>query len=65
MKKIKIKTKSYSIIKECLEYAAERACNRCDKYNDVPLTITQRTTLISEFENSFWLALEDRDAEIV
>jgi hypothetical protein len=65
MKKITVKTNSYTIVEECLEFAAGRACNRCDKYNEVALTENQRTILVNEFANSFWLALEHHGAEIV
>ena len=64
MRKVKVKTDSYSIIKDTLYSAAERACNRCDKYNNIALTEGQRNILIAEFENSFWIALSDNNAEI-
>lgn len=63
-KKVVVKVNGYDIVVAALEYAAARACNRCDKYNEVALTEAQRSTLAKEFEQSFWLAIEDAGAEI-
>lgn len=65
-KKVVVKVKGYDIVVAALEYAAARACNRCD-YNEVALTLTesQRSTLTKEFEQSFWLAMDDAGAEII
>jgi hypothetical protein len=62
---IRVKIQSpYQIIGQALEYAAARACNRCDKYNELSLSESQRASLIGEFETSFWLALDDAGVEV-
>lgn len=58
-KKIKVKVDVHSLICDILEYAAERACNRHDKYSDKPLSESSRSLLVTEFEQSFWLAVAD------
>lgn len=64
-KVVRVKIQSpYQMVHTALEYAGERACNRCDKYNEEALTESQRNVLIREFADSFWLALEDAGIEV-
>ncbi len=62
-KKIKVKVGVHDLICEILEFAAERACNRHDKYSDRALSQSSRALLIMEFEQSFWLAVSDHSVE--
>jgi hypothetical protein len=62
--RIRLKVDSRGIVQEALEFAIERGMNRCDKYSETPLSDCQRATLKHEIDQSFWLALEDRGAEI-
>lgn len=62
--RVRVKANGYEIVSRALEYAAERACNRSDKYNDAALTEGQRSVLQREFAESFWLSLADLGAEV-
>ena len=61
---VRVKSSGFDIVSSALDYAAERACTRCDKYNEEPLTESQRATLVREFADSFWIALDDAGAEV-
>jgi len=62
-KRIKVKVGVHDLICELVQYAAERACNRHDKYSDRSLSAASRALLIAEFEQSFWLAVNDHRIE--
>ncbi len=62
-RKIKVKVGVHDLICEMVEYAAERACNRHDKYSDKALSQSSRALLIMEFEQSFWQAVSDHSVE--
>ena len=61
--KVRVRLDPYRAVGDALTAAAERACNRHDKYSDKPLSDSSRATLINEFENSFWLAIDDANLE--
>jgi len=61
--KVKVRVDIHGLIREIVEFAAERACNRHDKYSDKPLSDSSRSLLVKEFEQSFWLAVDDHGAE--
>jgi hypothetical protein len=61
---VRVKASGHDIVSDALEYAAVRACNRADKYNEEALTSGQRASLEREFVASFWLALDDAGAEV-
>lgn len=59
--RLKLEVKDpWAVLEDCLDFAAERACNRADKYNNEQLTDGQREMLKEYFVESFWLALDDR-----
>lgn len=62
--RIRVKRDGRSILIEALGYAIERGMNRCDKYSEESLTDGQRSLLLSEIENSFWLSLDEAGAEV-
>jgi hypothetical protein len=61
--KVRLKLEPHGTINDLLAFAAERACNRHDKYADKPLSEASRALLINEFEASFWMAVSDRNLE--
>ena len=64
-KRIRVKVISpYDSLGRALEAAIERGMNRCDKYNETPLTAGQRNVLSEQIEQSFWLAMEDAGIEV-
>lgn len=63
--RVRVKVSAYDLVCECIEYAAERACNRHDKYAENPLSEQSRALLLTELDQSFWLAVGDRGIEFV
>jgi hypothetical protein len=62
-RKIKVKVGVHDLICEIVEFAAQRACNRHDKYSDKSLSEASRSLLVKEFEQSFWMAVGDHNVE--
>lgn len=60
---VRVKLDPYKTVADALEWAGKRACDRHDKYSDKPLSEASRSTLVNEFENSFWLAIDDANVE--
>ena len=61
--KVRVRVDIHGVMREIVEFAAERACNRHDKYSDKALSQSSRDLLVNEFEQSFWLAVSDHSVE--
>jgi len=61
---VRVKADSHAILTSALDTAVERGIRRHDKYSEVPLSPSSAELLRREVPESFWLAMEDLEAEV-